>query len=84
MNYMSLNYKKISEFFGVGVEKKILLGVGVGIGAEKKFSSGSEFESEPKKNYFRDRSWNRSRSRVSESKNVTPLITTQNPKGLVL
>jgi hypothetical protein len=37
---MSLKYKKISEFFGVGV------------GVEKKFSSKSELESEPKKNFF--------------------------------
>jgi hypothetical protein len=50
---MSLNYKKISEFFGV----------------EKKFFSESELESESEKKIFR------SRSRVSESKNVTPLIT---------
>jgi hypothetical protein len=54
---MSLNYKKISEFFGVGV------------GVEKKFFSESELESELKKKFFR------SRSRVSESKSVTPLIT---------
>jgi hypothetical protein len=65
---MSLNHKKISEFFGVVVEKKFL-GVGVGIGAEKKLFSGSELESESKKNFFR------SQSRVSESKSVTPLIT---------
>jgi hypothetical protein len=57
MNYMSLNYKKISEF------------VGVGIRAEKKLFSGSKLESESKKKFFR------SRSRVSESKSVTPLIT---------
>jgi len=55
---MSLNYKKISVSFGVGIgaEKKNIFGIGVGIGIGKKF--------------FRDR------SRVSESKSVTPLITT--------
>jgi len=54
---MLLNYKKILEFFGVGV------------GVEKKFFFESELESESAKNFFR------SRSRVSESKSVTPLIT---------
>ncbi len=38
MNDMSLNYKKISEFVGVGVEKKLF--------------SGSELESESKKKFF--------------------------------
>jgi len=44
MNYITLNYKKISEFFGVRV--------GVEIGAEKKLFSGSELESDSKKNFF--------------------------------
>jgi len=41
MNYMWLNYKKISEFFGVGVgleigiEKKIFFGVAIAIVIKK-------------------------------------------------
>ncbi len=44
---MSLNYKKVPEFFGVGVR------------VEKKFSLESELKSESWKNIFRSRSWNR-------------------------
>jgi hypothetical protein len=43
---MSLNYKKISEFFGVGVgieaEKKNIFGIGVEIGIGEKIFSESE------------------------------------------
>ncbi len=47
--------------------EKIFLGVGV----ERKLFWGSESESESKKKFFQ------SPSRVSESKSVTPLITTR-------
>ncbi len=66
---MSLNYKKISEFFGVGVEKKFFSESELEAEPKKKLFSESELESESKKKFFR------SRSRVSESKSVTPLIT---------
>jgi len=56
---MSLNYRNISEFFGV----------------EKKLFSRSELESESKKTFVRGL------SRVSESKVVTPLITTRDSQN---
>jgi len=49
--------------------KKVSEFFGVGVRVRKNFSSESELESESKKNIFR------SSGRVSESKSVTPLIT---------
>jgi hypothetical protein len=45
---MSLNYKKVLEFFGVGVEKRF----------------SSELESELKKDSSRSWSWNRNRKKI--------------------